>query len=120
MSRETEISRATSTEKSQHAKKSNTDQLKNITGLFNFKSVFFQANLGLRPIPAISALASVNRTTFPVVWFDEYATLPEELQAEYVSSITKPLNIVDGVSIGIGLVFGSLLILGGCVCCWFG
>ena len=85
----------------------NIDPLSGVT-LDGHKRI--QVNLGLLPIPSLSVLANVNRTTFPIVWFDEYGTLSEELQTEYEDTITRPLNTVDGVSIAVGMVFGLSLI----------
>ena len=78
-----------------------------------------QVNVGLDQIPELSVLSNVSKMVFPVVWFDEYATLSEELQAEYVKTVTKPLNIVNGVTIGLGIVLGALLVVAGGILCHF-
>ena len=79
-----------------------------------------QVNIGVAKIPELDLLANVDDVVFPLLWLDEYATLTEEDEKDYHKALTKPLNIVDGITIGIGMVFGSLLVVAGIVCCWFG
>lgn len=79
-----------------------------------------QINVGVAPIPEIELLKGVEDAVFPLLWLDEYATISEEDEKEYHKTLTKPLNVVDGISIGLGMVLGSLLVLGGIVSCWLG
>ena len=56
---------------------------------------------------------------FPVLWADEGADLDEENEVKFKDAIENPINIVSGLSIGVGMVLGSLLFITGIAfrCC---
>ena len=48
---------------------------------------------------------------FPILWADENAELDEENANDLKSQVFTPMKLVDGFSIAIGLVAGSILIV---------
>ena len=60
-----------------------------------------------------------NKVVFPLLWLDESGEMSEEDEKDYKKAITHPLNVVDGVLIGIFMVGGALLFLAGTVLCYF-
>ena len=48
---------------------------------------------------------------FPIIWADENAELDEENADELKGQIIKPIKLVDGFSIALGIVIGSILIV---------
>lgn len=53
---------------------------------------------------------------FPILWADEGADLDTTNADKFKDAIVKPSNIVLGLSIGMGMVLGALLVIGGIVC----
>ena len=53
---------------------------------------------------------------FPILWADEGADLDTTNADKFKDAIVKPSNIVFGLSIGMGMVLGALLVIGGIVC----
>ena len=52
---------------------------------------------------------------FPVLWADEGADLDPENEQKFKDMILKPINIVNGTSIGLGVVFGAVLVFISCI-----
>lgn len=50
---------------------------------------------------------------FPVLWADEGADLDQESEDKFKSMILTPINVVNGLSIGMGVVLGALLFVFG-------
>ena len=48
---------------------------------------------------------------FPVLWADEGADLDETNEKKFKDSVIKPSQIVNGLSIGLGMVLGLLLFM---------
>ena len=52
---------------------------------------------------------------FPVLWADEGADLDEENENKFKDMVIKPSNIVNGVSVGVGMVLGAILFIIGAI-----
>jgi len=48
---------------------------------------------------------------FPVLWADEGADLDEKNEKKFKDAVIKPSSIVNGLSIGLGIVFGAILFI---------
>ena len=56
-----------------------------------------------------------NIDLFPILWADEGAELDEDGANEFKDMVEKPIKIVNGVSIGLGIVAGSVLFVIGVI-----
>ena len=48
---------------------------------------------------------------FPILWADEGADLDETNEKKFKDAVIKPSSIVNGLSIGLGIVFGAILFI---------
>ena len=62
------------------------------------------------PIFILSQLVG-DFPAFPILWADENAELDEENADDLKRQIIKPIKLVDGFSIALGIVVGSILIV---------
>ena len=62
------------------------------------------------PIHILSQLVG-DFPAFPILWADENAELDEENADDLKRQIIKPIKLVDGFSIALGIVVGSILIV---------
>ena len=63
----------------------------------------------LAKVPGLALLENVPELIFPILWADETAELDEENADKFKSLVLTPTKVVDGVSIGLGMVVGSIL-----------
>ena len=52
-----------------------------------------------------------NFTAFPVLWADECAMIDEDNVNKFKDEVQTPVKLVDGLSIGLGLVCGGVFVL---------
>ena len=62
------------------------------------------------PILILSKLVG-DFPAFPILWADENAELDEENADDLKRQFIKPIKLVDGFSIALGIVVGSILII---------
>lgn len=75
-----------------------------------------QVNLKMdryRHFTAMEQLPSID--LFPILWADEGAELDEEGANDFKDMVETPIQIVNGLSIGLGIVVGSVLFVIGVI-----
>ena len=66
----------------------------------------------MRPSPLLDLTKNLPVVElFPILWADEGADLDQENEDKFKSMIVTPINVVNGVSIGLGIVLGAVLIV---------
>lgn len=66
-----------------------------------------------RHFTAMKQLPSID--LFPILWADEGAELDEEGANDFKDMVETPIKIVNGLSIGLGIVVGSVLFVIGVI-----
>ena len=72
----------------------------------------FQINFPMKKYEYLSLTSNLPTVdVFPVLWADEGADLDEENEKKFKDAVIKPTSIVNGLSIGLGIVFGAILFM---------
>ena len=67
----------------------------------------------LTKVPGLELMENVPELIFPILWADETAELDDENADKFKSLVLTPTKVVDGISIGLGMVVGSILFVVG-------
>jgi hypothetical protein len=69
-------------------------------------TIRMQINLLLREIPGITLFENVPTIMFPMIWFETYTQLPDDMksQLQFLDLANELKNPLMGVSIGLGCV----------------
>lgn len=84
-----------------------------ITGLALNARKRIQVNFPLTKTSDFSIFSNINKTyrAWPIFWADENAMVDEVNADKFKSEVQKPISIVNGVAIGLGIVVGGILVL---------
>jgi len=84
-----------------------------ITGLALNARKRIQVNFPLTKTEDFNIFKNINQTyrAWPIFWADENAQIDDANADKFKSEVQKPISIVNGVSIGLGIVCGGVLIL---------
>ena len=73
-------------------------------------SIRMQINILVRPLPFVDILEEVDTMFYPMIWFDTYTVLTDDLAGQLRMLEVAPRlgNILGGLSIGLGGLFTVL------------
>ena len=76
--------------------------------------IFFQINLPMKIYPYFDLTNKVqNITAFPVFWIEASVDLDNEGAKMLKDTFDKPIQIVNGLALWLGMVLGTLLFIAG-------